>query len=84
MRQRLKERLVHAFNEITIGTHPTSSERIVSIIMAEKGDLTVDDVSKIITEIGREHSWNDAQDDILIDISSRLGGFCPEFKVLKW
>lgn len=80
----LRSKLFQALKNVTEENLSPSYDYLASIILSEKASLSVKEVQEVITELDNTLTWNDLQEDVLLEIGNRLSGNCPDFKKLSW
>jgi hypothetical protein len=82
--EKLKDDVRHYLPGVTIETTGESYDGLVQILLKYKGQISEKEINSVFISIIIENNLSNIQEDVLLDASNRLFGFCEPSRRIDW
>jgi hypothetical protein len=84
LKQKFNDSVIEYLSDINSQNFENRYQGLIDIVLNyQKQGISKQDASETILELGRT-DLNSGQDEILLEISCRIDGFCTSGKEIKW
>lgn len=80
----LKKALTSYLESIDKNNFHSSYDGAVKVLESYKKQLSKEEVTKVLLDIDEELEMNQYQEDVFLEIDSRLSGHCSDDKKIVW
>ena len=80
----LHKRLIEFFDMVDLNNYRFKYDELRDMVISYNTKLSWQEVYDIYLSIDKLSGFNEAQEEVYLEIGNRLHGYCPPFKRIYW